>query len=488
MLFNSADYLWFLPTVLALYFLSGRLWGFRAQNVVLLIAAYVFYGWWDWRFLALLFLSTLNDYLVGIGLDTLQKQAHRRLLLALSISVNLGVLGFFKYYNFFIDSLIDAFAGLGVTLHAPTLKVILPVGVSFYTFQALTYTISVYRRVIPATRETIEFFAYVSFFPQLVAGPIERAGHLLPQFLKPRHPTAEGFASGLKQILWGLFCKLVVADNCAVVVNAIFNHHGGLPGSVVFVGSVFFAFQIYADFSGYSHIALGTARLLGFELMQNFATPYFSQTIPEFWRRWHISLSTWFRDYVYIPLGGNRVSKARQALNLLITFTISGLWHGANWTFVVWGFLNGLYSIPRVLIGDPLGPAAASRVALIRVPTIAFRMALTFTLIVIAWVFFRAANVATAWSMLRELFSASLFSNPATELRALGVLSPVGYGGIAIALLLGMEWLSRGKLYALEFDDKKPALLRWPAYASVFALILVLRYTGAALDFIYFQF
>lgn len=488
MLFNSADYLWFLPTVLAVYLLLGRV-GLRVQNAWMLLASYVFYGWWDWRFLALLFASSLNDYLVGLGLDSIKTPVRRRLLLFLSLGVNLGVLGFFKYYNFFVSSLIDAFASLGIVLHASTLKIILPVGVSFYTFQAITYTVSVYKRVIQPTRDSIAFFAYVSFFPQLVAGPIERAGHLLPQFLKPRHPTAEGMASGLRQILWGLFCKLVVADNCAVVVNAVFNHPdvGGLPGSIALVGALFFAFQIYADFSGYSHIALGTARLFGFELMQNFATPYFSQTIPEFWRRWHISLSTWFRDYVYIPLGGNRCSKPRQVFNLLVTFTVSGLWHGANWTFIVWGFLNGLYSVPRVLIGDPLAAAAESRVAAIRVPTIAFRVALTFSLILIAWVFFRAANISTAWSMLTQIFSSSVLTSPVSGLRELGVLTSVFYGGIAIAALLTLEWFQRDKLYALDFDGRSP-VVRWPAYASVCALILVLRYTGAALDFIYFQF
>jgi len=486
MLFNSSDYVLFLPLVLLVYVLLRRV-GLRAQNAWLLVASYVFYGWWDWRFLGLLFGTTLNDYLVGLGLERTDQPARRRALILLSLGVNFGVLGFFKYYNFFVSSLIDAFAGIGVQLQAPTLKVILPVGISFYTFQALTYTISVYRREMRATRDPIGFFAYVAFFPQLVAGPIERARHLLPQFFTPRVMEPEAFASGLRQMLWGFFCKLVVADNCATVVNSIFNHKGALPGSLLLLGSVLFAFQIYADFSGYSHIALGTARLFGFELMQNFATPYFSQNHPEFWRRWHISLSSWFRDYVYIPLGGNRTSKPRQAFNLLITFTLSGLWHGANWTFIVWGVLNGLYVIPRVFIGEPLARPASSRNLFVRVPTIALRILVTFALTVVAWIFFRAPTISGAWTVLRQITSPSVFTSPTAELRSMGLLTTVAYAGLAIAFLLAMEWWQRDKKYALELGERA-ALVTWPACALVFVITLFFRYTGASLDFIYFQF
>jgi D-alanyl-lipoteichoic acid acyltransferase DltB (MBOAT superfamily) len=486
MLFTSADYVFFLPIVLLVYLLLRRC-GLWTQNLWLLAASYVFYGWWDWRFLGLLFITTLNDYVVGLGLGRTERPSRRRVLILLSIGVNLGVLGFFKYYNFFVSSLIDAFAGIGVHLEAPALKVILPVGISFYTFQALTYTIAVYRRQMQPTRNAIAFFAYVAFFPQLVAGPIERAVHLLPQFFTPRQINPSDFASGLRQILWGLFCKLVVADNCAQVVNTVFDHKGPLPGSVVLVGALFFAFQIYTDFSGYTHIALGTARLFGFELMQNFATPYFSQSPPEFWRRWHISLSSWFRDYVYIPLGGNRASKPRQAFNLLVTFTLSGLWHGANWTFIIWGVLNGLYVIPRVFIGEPLAKPASSPRALIRIPTVALRIGLTFTLTVIAWIFFRAVNVSSAWRLLHQVASGSLFTNPAPVLRSLHILSVTSYAALAIAFLLGLEWVQRDKKYALDFTDR-PAIVGWPVYATVCVLALLFRYTGASLDFIYFQF
>jgi alginate O-acetyltransferase complex protein AlgI len=485
-LFNSADYALFLPLVLLVYVLLRRV-GLRAQNAWMLLASYTFYGWWDWRFLGLLFGTTLNDYLVGLGLERTDSPRRRRALILLSIGVNLGVLGFFKYYNFFVASLIDAFAGIGVHLQAPTLKVILPVGISFYTFQALTYTISVYRREMRATRDPIGFFAYVAFFPQLVAGPIERARHLLPQFFVPRVIEPNAFASGLRQMLWGFFCKLVVADNCATVVNAIFDHHGPLPGSLKLLGATLFAFQIYADFSGYSHIALGTARLFGFELMQNFATPYFSQNHTEFWRRWHISLSTWFRDYVYIPLGGNRTSRARQALNLMLTFTLSGLWHGANWTFIVWGMLNGLYVIPRLFIGEPLAKAASSRRFLVRAPTILFRMLVTFALTVLAWIFFRSPTIAGAWHMLGDIASPSVFVSPLPLLRSMGLLTTVVYAAFAIAFLLALEWWQRDRKYPLELGERA-ALVTWPACTLVFVITLLFRYTGASLDFIYFQF
>jgi D-alanyl-lipoteichoic acid acyltransferase DltB (MBOAT superfamily) len=485
-LFNSSDYILFLPLALLVYLLLQRA-GLRAQNAWLLLASYIFYGWWDWRFLGLLFGTTLNDYLVGIGLERTQDPRRRRLLILLSIGVNLGVLGFFKYYNFFVTSLIEAFAGIGVRLEAPTLKVILPVGISFYTFQALTYTIAVYRREMRATRDAIGFFAYVAFFPQLVAGPIERARHLLPQFFIQRVIEPQAFASGLRQILWGLFCKLVVADNCATVVNSIFGRVDTLPGSVLLLGAVLFAFQIYTDFSGYSHIALGTARLFGFELMQNFATPYFSQSPPEFWRRWHISLSTWFRDYVYIPLGGNRTSKQLQARNLLITFTLSGLWHGANWTFIVWGVLNGLYVIPRIFIGEPLARPASSARAWVRVPTVLLRVSITFSLTVLAWIFFRSATISAAWAMLRKIASPSLLVRPVPVLRDLGLLTTTVYAALAIAFLLSLEWWQRDRRYALDLPDTT-SWVTWPACALVFGLALLFRYTGASLDFIYFQF
>jgi len=493
MLFHTANYAVFLPIVWLVYLLVGRV-SVRSQNFLLLVASYFFYGWWDWRFLGLIAFSSLVDYGVGLALARARENRKRRLILFASFGVNLGILGFFKYYDFFITSLIDAAATIGIELHAPALRIILPVGLSFYTFQALTYTVGVYRRQLPPERDPITFFAYVAFFPQLVAGPIERAAHMLPQFNRPRRITADDFASGLRQITWGLFCKLVVADNCALVVNSIFDAHRYLPGSVVLIGAFFFAFQIYGDFSGYSHIALGSARLFGFELMQNFATPYFSQSIPEFWRRWHISLSTWFRDFVFIPLGGSRVGTLRYVFNILVTFTVSGLWHGANWTFVIWGFLNGLYYLPHIVLTRLRKPAPALRTtpagasqAIGRNALIVVRVLLTFFLTVLAWIFFRAKTVHSAFVMVGSLFSKSLMTNPLPLLRALELRNPIMFAGAAIAVLVAVEFVQRDKGFALQVESR-PFVARWGAYAGVIALILCFRYTGSALDFIYFQF
>ena len=344
MLFNSIDFAIFLPVVFFLYwFVVNK--NLKFQNALIVFVSYVFYGWWDWRFLSLIIFSTLVDYLVGQKLRTEEKQSKRKVLLWTSIIVNLGFLGFFKYYNFFLENFVDAFSLLGMQINANSLNIILPVGISFYTFQTLSYTIDVYKKKLEPTKDFIAFSAFVCFFPQLVAGPIERATNLLPQFYKKRTFEYHKAIDGLRQILWGLFKKVVIADNCAEFANQIFNNSADMNGSTLVLGAIFFTFQIYGDFSGYSDIAIGTSRLFGFDLKQNFATPYFSRDIAEFWRRWHISLSTWFRDYLYIPLGGNRVNTLRKKTNLIITFTVSGLWHGANWTFVIWGLINGVYLI-----------------------------------------------------------------------------------------------------------------------------------------------
>jgi alginate O-acetyltransferase complex protein AlgI len=486
MLFNSAEYLLFLPTVLAIYLLLARC-DLSFQNLWIIAVSYVFYGWWDWRLPVLLSVISLTNYIVGAWVAIAKRTWLRRALLCTSLFFDIGVLALFKYFNFFVTSLVDAFAVVGVQLHAPTLRLILPVGVSFYTLNIMTYTISVYQKQIQPTRNIAAFFAYVSFFPQLVAGPIERAGHLLPQFLSPRRTKAEDVINGLRQIAWGLFCKLVIADNCTVVVNAVFGKGASSPGSIIFIGALFFSFQIYGDFAGYSHIAIGSARLFGFDLMQNFATPYFSKSVAEFWRRWHISLSSWFRDYVYIPLGGNRCSKHREALNILVTFTLSGLWHGANLTFIAWGLLNGLYILPRIVFGEPLGRLAAVSIRLISKAVTAFRIGLTFFLLMVSWIFFRSDNITSACSFVSRLFSGTFFINPIPQLRAMGVLTQVICSGICIAALIALEWIQRDKKYALEFDGW-PQCIRWPAYASVAAFIFLFRYTGESLDFIYFQF
>ncbi len=329
MLFNSIDFAIFLPIVFILYwFVANK--NLKLQNLLIVGASYVFYGWWDWRFLSLILFSTIVDYFVGIGLSKQEDPIKRKMLLWTSIIVNLGFLGFFKYYNFFLDNFVTAFSFFGQEINANSLNIILPVGISFYTFQTLSYSIDVYRRKLEPTKNFIIFAAFVSFFPQLVAGPIERATHLLPQFYSKRNFDYSKAVDGMRQILWGLFKKIVIADNCAKYANIIFNNSDDYSGSTLVLGALFFTFQIYCDFSGYSDIAIGTSRLFGFDLMRNFNFPYFSRDIAEFWRRWHISLSTWFRDYLYIPLGGSRGGIWMKIRNTFIIFIVSGFWHGAN--------------------------------------------------------------------------------------------------------------------------------------------------------------
>ena len=347
MLFNSVGFAIFLPVVFLLYWMAkDRL---SLQNMLLLIASYFFYACWDWRFLFLLLFSTLLDFLTGIKIAGTETKRRRLFWLWLSITVNVGLFGVFKYYNFFAGSFASAVGHFGLRVYPWTLNVVLPVGISFYTFHGLSYIIDVYRKKIRPERNFTDYAVFVSFFPLLVAGPIERATHLLPQIKKKRRFDYDQAVDGLRQILWGLFKKIVVADGCAGYVNAVFNHSGNYPGSAHLLAAILFAVQIYGDFSGYSDIALGVARLLGIELLRNFAFPYFSRDIAEFWRRWHISLTSWFRDYLYIPLGGSKVGTGKKIRNILIIFLISGLWHGANWTFICWGLLNALYILPSVI-------------------------------------------------------------------------------------------------------------------------------------------
>jgi D-alanyl-lipoteichoic acid acyltransferase DltB (MBOAT superfamily) len=401
MYFNSLEFFIFLPIVFILYwFVTKR--NLNYQNLLVVSASYVFYGWWDWRFLSLIIFSSFVDYSIGLLLKKEIKLSKRKLLLWVSICVNLGFLGFFKYYNFFIESFVDSFAFFGKQVQVNTLSIILPVGISFYTFQTLSYTIDVYYKRLEPTKNIISFFAFVSFFPQLVAGPIERATNLLPQFYKKRTFNYTEAIDGLRQALWGLFKKVVIADNCAKYANIIFNHSDDYSGSTLFLGAFFFAFQIYGDFSGYSDIAIGISRLFGFNLKRNFAFPYFSRDIAEFWRRWHISLSTWFRDYLYIPLGGSRGGTLMKIKNTFIIFLVSGFWHGANWTFVIWGFLNALYFLPLML-------ANKNRVNTDIVAQGKFlpnfrelsQMTITFLITLIAWVFFRANTVEHAFTFIQ---------------------------------------------------------------------------------------
>jgi D-alanyl-lipoteichoic acid acyltransferase DltB (MBOAT superfamily) len=476
LLFNSIQFLVFLPTVFALYWFAFRS-PLRLQNLLVVAASYLFYGWWDWRFLGLILISTCVDYLVGLRMQHAPRKI-ARLLLITSLSVNLGLLGFFKYWNFFIDSWISAWGSLGVTIHPATLQIILPVGISFYTFQTLSYTIDIYRRKVEPTRDFVAFAAFVAFFPQLVAGPIERATNLLPQFLKSRQFSYSEAVEGARQILWGLFKKIVIADQLAIHVDAIFANYDSLPSSVLILGTIFFAFQIYCDFSGYSDIAIGTAKLFGFRLMVNFRYPYFSRNIAEFWRRWHISLSTWFRDYVYIPLGGSRVSTARALRNVLIVFTVSGFWHGANWTFIVWGLLHALYFVPLLLANANrryLDDAAAGKL----LPSIRefAGITLTFAVTCLAWVFFRSQSLTQAFEYIQLIFTGGSAgeSGIAEHLPAL----------LLVIVFTVFEWVYRHK----EFPISRLAYPRWGRYAVYLSLAYVtIICSKRAAEFIYFQF
>jgi len=482
MLFNSIDFAIFLPIVFVLYwFVTNK--NLKSQNFLIVLASYLFYGWWDWRFLSLILFSTLLDYLIGIGLAKEENKKKRRALLLTSILINLGFLGFFKYYNFFLDNFIAAFSFFGTEIKANTLNIILPVGISFYTFQTLSYSIDVYKRKIQATKDFIAFTAFVSFFPQLVAGPIERATNLLPQFYSKRTFDYTKAVDGMRQILWGLFKKIVIADNCAEYANMIFNNSAEYSGSTLVLGALFFTFQIYGDFSGYSDIAIGTARLFGFSLMRNFAFPYFSRDIAEFWRRWHISLSTWFRDYLYIPLGGSKGGLSMKVRNTFIIFIVSGFWHGANWTFIVWGALNAIYFLPLLLTSsnrNNIEIAAQGKYF----PTLKelFFMLITFSLTVFAWIFFRAANLEHAINYISEILSPSLFVMPKFE----------NMSGAAITICLVIvfvviEWLGREQQYALEkIGAKMNIVLRWSVYSAI--LIVIVAFMGQKNTFIYFQF
>ncbi len=482
MLFNSIEYLVFLPLVFLLYWkITNK--SLKLQNLMVIGASYLFYGWWDWRFLSLIIFSTLVDYLVGRGLGKQENQFKRKILLWTSIGVNIGLLGVFKYFNFFLDSLYDVIPGLQAVMGFNTLSIILPVGISFYTFQTLSYTIDVYKRKLEPTNDFIAFAAFVSFFPQLVAGPIERASNLLSQFQHKRTFVYEQATDGMRQILWGFFKKIVIADNSAMIANAIFANSEDYSGSTLFFGALFFAFQIYGDFSGYSDIAIGTARLFGFDLMRNFAYPYFSRDIAEFWRRWHISLSTWFRDYLYIPLGGSRGGTGMKIRNTFIIFLVSGFWHGANWTFIVWGALNAIYFLPLLLTKrnrTHLGTVAQGKLF----PSVKelFQMGITFSLTVLAWVFFRAENVGHAFAYLSEIFSPSILTIPSfpDSQRALTVF-------ILIFLFLVVEWLGREQEYAIaNMNLRLYKPLRYAAYYSIIAVIF--WYGGQGQQFIYFQF
>ena len=480
MLFNSFAFLVFLPIVFLLYWFVFR--GRRWQNLLVVVASYIFYGWWDWRFLLLIALTSLCSYGSGMLLEHYKGQRRKqRLVSASNIVLNIGILGVFKYYNFFVENLDALLASFGWHLDWVTMSVILPVGISFYTFQALSYTIDVYQRKLPATHDPVEFFAYISFFPQLVAGPIERATNLLPQFQQQRHFDHAKAVDGCRQMLWGFLKKLVIADNCATVVNYYWDSYADLPGLTLFLLGVLFTFQIYCDFSGYSDIAIGCARLFGFNLMRNFNFPYFSRNIPEFWRRWHISLTSWFRDYIYFPLGGSRCNQWKVIRNIFIVWAISGLWHGANWTFICWGLFHAtLLAIYNILnINTKYKNTVAYGHYLPNVKE-ALQIALTVFLVIIGWIIFRAETMTQAV----DYFSA-MVTNKFFDSAALPGMNYLRYG----LILLAVEWMQRDKQHALQFSNRKPfnyRLVRWGIYYTI--LVIIACYAGTSQTFIYFQF
>lgn len=492
MLFNSVAFLIFLPLVFLFYWkVFPR--NLRLQNFFVLVASYFFYGWWDWRFLLLISTSSLIDYISGIRIDESQEPSRKKFWLGVSLAVNIGLLSFFKYFDFFVDSFISSFSTFGIQLNRPTLEIILPVGISFYTFQTLSYTIDIYRQKLKPTKNALAFFAFVAFFPQLVAGPIERASHLLPQFLKPRKFNAEFATSGLRIMLWGFFKKIAVADNLAPLVDQVYSSPSEYQGLPVILAGVFFTIQVYCDFSGYSDIAIGCGRLFGFDLMTNFRTPFFSRNIAEFWNRWHISLSTWFRDYIYIPLGGNKVSAVKWTINILIVFGISGLWHGAKWTFVIWGILNALYLIigrftekQRLAISSGLGFHEDSMIKQV------WDWFVVTSLFGFALIIFRAED----FGVVREL-GAHLFSGLKMQLVQPGILQLIiGFFGsvqkiwivsLSIFILFAIDLSIFKEDFSMYFS-RKPRLLRWPVYYLLFSWTFLFGAFTRPEAFVYFQF
>ena len=478
MLFNSISFVLFLPVVFILYWFVTNKY-LKWQNILLLVSSYFFYACWDYRFLFLLVFSTFLDYYTGIKIGQAKQLSHKKFWFWLSISINLGFLGVFKYYNFFAESFSEVLSLIGFKPNFWILKVVLPVGISFYTFHGLSYIIDIYKERIAPVKNFIEYSVFVSFFPLLVAGPIERATHLLPQIQKQRFFDYAKAVEGLKQILWGLFKKIVLADNCAEYADLIFNNSPHYSGSTLMLGAVFFTFQIYGDFSGYSDIALGTAKLFGIDLLKNFSFPYFSRDIAEFWRRWHISLSSWFRDYLYIPLGGSKGGTLKKVRNTFIIFLVSGFWHGANWTFIAWGALHAIYFLPLLLLNknrNNIETVAKGKY----LPSIKELISIisTLTLVIFAWIFFRADNIQHALNYISKIFSRSSFSIP--EIRPSLII-------ILITLFTLVEWLGREQAFATaKFGLRLPKPFKWALHLVIVTLIITC--IGKQQQFIYFQF
>lgn len=485
MLFNSIEFLIFLPIVFLLYwFVFGK--NLRLQNLFVVVASYVFYGWWDWRFLLLIAFTSFCSWGSGLLIEKAKdigSEKNAKRISAANIILNLGILGVFKYYDFFIQSFADVF--MSGNADGLLLKIILPVGISFYTFQALSYSIDVYKEKLEPTHDIVQFFAFVSFFPQLVAGPIERATNLLPQFAQPRTFDYDEAVDGMRQILWGLFKKMVVADNCAVFVDQVFGSYQTQTGSTLLLAAVLFTFQIYGDFSGYSDIAIGASKLFGIRLMRNFNVPYFSRDIAEFWRRWHISLTTWFRDYVYIPLGGSRCSKVKVIRNTFVIFLLSGLWHGANWTFVAWGAYHAFLFLPLILLGKNRryrNVVAENRM----LPTVKelCQMLITFVLVVIGWILFRIDNISDFMPFLGRMMQFGTLKAPLRFF--LPDSNLVWPTNLYIVFMMIVEWINRKEPHGLSMVRVNSKIARVSIYL---VLILLLFWSSRQSEsFIYFQF
>ena len=506
MLFNSIQFAVFLPIVFLLYwfvfdrFISKSKHQLRLQNAFVVVASYVFYGWWDWRFLLLIAFTSFCSWGSGMLMQRVENQSvtastgggklvdnqlvrkKQKWITTANIVLNLLILAVFKYYDFFVTEFAQLFH---ISTDGLLLKVILPVGISFYTFQALSYSIDVYLGKIEPTKDIVAFFAFISFFPQLVAGPIERATNLLPQFLKKREFDYDTAVDGMRQILWGLFKKIVVADNCAVYVDQVFSTYTEQSGSTLLLAAIFFTFQIYGDFSGYSDIAIGTAKLFGIRLMRNFNVPYFSRDIAEFWRRWHISLTTWFRDYVYIPLGGSRVSKAKVVRNTFVIFLLSGFWHGANWTFIAWGVYHAVLFLPLILTGK--NRKYTNQIAEGRVlPTLkeAGQMLLTFFLAVIGWIIFRAESIGMAWEYFQGMMQLGTLRASYRFFSEYYVVDK----SLFVLIMLLVEWLLRHKKHGLSIEEIKNRYVRALIYLALAFIIFINCPLNGSMNFVYFQF
>ncbi|WP_142786007.1 MBOAT family O-acyltransferase [Changchengzhania lutea] len=483
MVFNSIEFFIFLVTVFLLYWFVFKK-SIKGQNILILIASYMFYGWWDWRFLSLIFLSTTVDYFIGLKIDANDKKSIRKSWLWISVIFNVGLLGFFKYYNFFVDSWIDMFSAFGYTIQSTwTLKVILPVGISFYTFQTMSYSFDIYYKKLKPTKDYLSFAAFVSFFPQLVAGPIERASNLLAQILNKRTFSYNQTTSGLKLILWGLFKKMVIADSLAPIVDDIFANYSSYPASTLILGVTLFSFQVYGDFSGYSDIAIGTAKLFGIELMSNFKFPNFSRNVAEYWQRWHVSLSTWFRHYIYIPLGGSRVSKLKSVRNIIIIFLVSGFWHGANWTFIFWGAFHALVFIPVFLMGRNTiyKNTVVAENSVFPTFTEIGQVLLTFAIVTFSRIFFRSESITDAFNFISRI--GSDFSYQA-------YMHPMGYRMIDYYILIAVFVVYE---YLIRKDERSPfkfksKAVRFFVYSIVILSMLLFFDDNVDRSFIYFQF